>query len=240
MRSGRLLRSLTAAVVFGAGLAVATPAAAAPTVARTVFSDGFGGDRGAAPDAAKWAPPGRAWLDGAGLLALDDPMRTAATITQRSGHAEARIKLRRTSGAWRALGVLDESGRIPAGAVETFADDGVDDDDFHTYAIDWTPASMVWSVDGAPVLRFTPAASGKPFFLTLNLTGGGYRSPTMVVDYVRVTVRVAVRTTPWKKFTDYRAGQYVTYQGRTYRVRERHTALPGWQPSRVPALFQKI
>ncbi|BAL92531.1 putative glycosyl hydrolase [Actinoplanes missouriensis 431] len=240
MKSVRLLRSLTAAAVFASGLAVTAAPAAAATVTRTVFSDGFDGDRGAAPDPAKWSPTLEAWLDGAGALALDDPLRTATTFTQKSGHAEAKIKLRRTSGAWRALGVLDESGRIPAGQVEVLADDGVSDDQFHTYAIDWTPTSMVWSVDGTDVIRFTPAESGRPFFLALNLNSAGRRADTMLVDAVRVTVRVTVASKPWKKFTTYKAGQYVTYKGGTYRVKERHTSLPGWQPTLVPALFTKI
>ncbi|WP_229071396.1 carbohydrate-binding protein [Actinoplanes sp. DH11] len=257
MNGARLLRSLVAAAVLVSGLtalslsrpgstaaaaaapAAAAAAAAAPTVTRTVFSDGFAGDRGTAPDAAKWAPARRAWLDGEGHLVLDEPLRTAAAVTRKSGRAEASIRMRRTSGAWRALAVLDESGRLPAGKVETFPDDGVDDDEFHTYAIDWTPTSMVWSVDGVRVLRFTPEESGRPFFLALN-PAAGWRSETVVVDSVRITVQVAVTATPWKKFTDYRAGRYVSHQGSTYRVRERHTSLPGWQPAKVPALFEKI
>ncbi|MEU4687571.1 carbohydrate-binding protein [Actinoplanes sp. NPDC023714] len=240
MKCARLLRSLTAAAVLVSGLAASAPARADATVTRIVFDDAFDGDRGAAPDAAKWSPVPEAWLDGAGLLALDDPMRSAATFTQKSGHAEAKIRLRRTSGAWRALGVLDETGQIPAGRVEVLADDGVDDDEFHTYAIDWTPSAMVWSVDGTEVIRFTRAVSGAPFFLVLNLNSSGRRAPAMVVDAVRVTVEVPVKSTPWKKFTTYEAGRYVSYKGGTYRVRERHTSLPGWQPSLVPALFQKI
>ncbi|BBH64636.1 hypothetical protein ACTI_13210 [Actinoplanes sp. OR16] len=240
MRCARLLRSLTAAAVFVSGLALAAPARADATVTRIVFNDAFTGDRGTAPDVAKWSPTPEAWLDGEGALALDDPMRTAKTFTQKSGHAEAKIKLRRTSGAWRALGVLDERGQIPAGQVEVLADDGVGDDEFHTYAIDWTPSTMVWSVDGVKVIRFTRAASGSPFFLALNLNSSGRRAPTMLVDAVRVTIEVPVDSTPWKKFTTYKAGQYVSYKGSTYRVRERHTSLPGWQPSLVPALFGKI
>ncbi|MEU4559705.1 carbohydrate-binding protein [Actinoplanes sp. NPDC023936] len=245
MKSVRLLRSLTAAAVFVSGLSIVTlgraeRAAAAPTVTKTVFSDFFGGDRGATPDPAKWAPAREAWLDGEGRLVLDDTLRTAKAVTQKSGRAMAKIQMRRTSGAWRALGVLDESGRIPAGKVEVLADDGVADDEFHTYAIEWTPTSMVWSVDDVDVIRFTPAVSGQPFHLALNLNSWGNRAPAIAVDTVRVTIQVAVKTTAWEKFTAYQAGQYVTYKGGTYRVTERHTSLPGWQPTLVPALFTKI
>ncbi|MBB2946173.1 hypothetical protein FB565_005931 [Actinoplanes lutulentus] len=241
MSSVRLLRSLTAAAVFVSGLAVAAPASAATTVTRVVFSDDFSGDRGTAPNPAKWVrQDDDARLDGEGNVTLDDPLRTVRTFASSNGHAEARIKPGREYGAWRALAVLDESGQLPAGQVEPLADDRVDPNEFHTFAIDWTATSIVWSVDGTKVLRFTPAESGKPFHLLLNVTMGERRSPDVVVDSVRVTVKVTVATKPWKKFTTYKAGQYVTYKDVAYRVRERHTSLPGWQPSLVPALFQKI
>ncbi|WP_433827172.1 carbohydrate-binding protein [Actinoplanes sp. CA-015351] len=255
MNSARLLRTLTAAAVFVSGLAVAAPASAATTITRVVFSDDFSGDRGTAPDPAKWVPQDDgdqddgdqddgdqddASLDGEGNVTLDDPLRTVRTFASSNGHAEARIKPGREYGAWRALAVLDESGQLPAGQVEPLADDRVNPDEFHTYTIDWTATSIVWSVDGTKVLRFTPAESGKPFHLVLNVTMGERRSPDVVVDSVRVTVKVTVATKPWKKFTTYKAGQYVTYKDVAYRVRERHTSLPGWQPSLVPALFQKI
>jgi len=77
-------------------------------------------------------------------------------------------------------------------------------DDFHTFAIDWSPDSVTWSVDGNVYQRRTPADLGgrqwvfnKPFFLILNLAVGGYwpgdpdgSTPfpsQLVVDYVRVS-----------------------------------------------------
>ncbi|GAA0400962.1 ricin-type beta-trefoil lectin domain protein [Streptomyces luteireticuli] len=77
-------------------------------------------------------------------------------------------------------------------------------DDFHTYAVDWAPDSITWSIDGTVYQRRTPADLGgkpwvfnKPFFLILNLAVGGNwpGSPNgatqfparMVVDHVRVT-----------------------------------------------------
>ncbi|MEU6405030.1 lectin [Streptomyces sp. NPDC046985] len=54
-------------------------------------------------------------------------------------------------------------------------------DAFHTYAVDWAPGSLTWSVDGVVYQRRTPADLGgktwvfdKPFFLILNLAVGGY------------------------------------------------------------------
>ncbi|MER5300750.1 family 16 glycosylhydrolase [Streptomyces lasiicapitis] len=77
-------------------------------------------------------------------------------------------------------------------------------DAFHTFAVDWSPDSITWSVDGNVYQRRTPADLGgrqwvfnKPFFLILNLAVGGYWPgdpdgstvfpQQLVVDYVRFT-----------------------------------------------------
>jgi hypothetical protein len=44
----------------------------------------------------------------------------------------------------------------------------------------------------------------------------------------------------WAPFTDYVAGQLVTFSGVEYQVLETHTSLPGWEPTALPALFKKI
>ncbi|MDT0445853.1 family 16 glycosylhydrolase [Streptomyces sp. DSM 41886] len=77
-------------------------------------------------------------------------------------------------------------------------------DGFHTFAVDWSPNAITWSVDGQVYQTRTPADLGgdpwvfnKPYFLILNLAVGGYwpGNPDgstvfpqqLVVDYVRVT-----------------------------------------------------
>ncbi|WP_210587166.1 ricin-type beta-trefoil lectin domain protein [Streptomyces sp. GESEQ-35] len=77
-------------------------------------------------------------------------------------------------------------------------------DAFHTFAIDWAPDSITWSVDGNVYQRRTPADLGgrtwvfnKPFFMILNLAVGGYWPgdpdgstvfpQQLVVDHVTVT-----------------------------------------------------
>ena len=88
-------------------------------------------------------------------------------------------------------------------------------DDYHVYAIEWSPDSIVWYVDGASYHTVTPASlpSGTnwvfnaPFFLLLNLAIGG---PTtflgtpdssvmfpqdMLVDYVRVYQAATITAT---------------------------------------------
>jgi beta-glucanase (GH16 family) len=77
-------------------------------------------------------------------------------------------------------------------------------DGFHTFAVDWSPNSITWSVDGNAYETRTPADIGgnqwvfdHPFFIILNLAVGGYwpgnpdgntQFPAqLVVDYVHVT-----------------------------------------------------
>ena len=77
-------------------------------------------------------------------------------------------------------------------------------DDFHVFAVTWTPDSIQWSLDGVPYHSVTPNelkpgqswAFDHPFFLLLNVAVGGNwpGSPDatatfpqqMTVDYVRV------------------------------------------------------
>ncbi|MGW6917211.1 carbohydrate-binding protein [Kitasatospora sp. NPDC054939] len=44
----------------------------------------------------------------------------------------------------------------------------------------------------------------------------------------------------WKAGTVYQAGATVTWNGATYRCLQGHQAQPGWEPSAVPALWQRV
>ena len=85
---------------------------------------------------------------------------------------------------------------LPGGAA--FADD------FHTFAVDWAPNSITWSVDGNVYETRTPGDLGgnrwvfdHPFYMILNLAVGGdwpgnpdgstSFPQQLVVDYVHVT-----------------------------------------------------
>jgi beta-glucanase (GH16 family) len=76
-----------------------------------------------------------------------------------------------------------------------------DANNMHTYAIDWRPTSLIFSVDGVPYFTVNRAdvktwLFDKPFFLILNVAVGGTMGGDvpdtavlpykMVVDYVRV------------------------------------------------------
>jgi hypothetical protein len=314
-------RALAALVVATAGLAVAVWLPGRNDVASAAeqlpaFGDEFDAARGAGLDPEKWVlygPPTAARHDGEGRLVLSQPMTSRVAFTAPFGHAEARVKVRRAVGPWRAFGVMDSFGRLLRGKVET-VDRNADPtfgDDFHTYTVDWSPTEVLWSVDGRPSLRLIPDQPGLPLALVFNLATDGRRPTRMLVDFVRVatdqqgpvpsdsaapepsdsgepsdepsTEPTAEPTTeptaepeppasstppattppastppattkppttpptssapkakPWKKFTEYKAGDLVTYKGVTYRVKEAHTALPGWEPTALPNLFVKL
>ncbi|WBB80537.1 lytic polysaccharide monooxygenase [Micromonospora sp. WMMD882] len=44
----------------------------------------------------------------------------------------------------------------------------------------------------------------------------------------------------WTAGRTYQVGDQVTYGGATYRCRQAHTALPGWEPPYVPALWTQV
>ncbi|MFJ9863935.1 lectin [Streptomyces sp. NPDC101165] len=73
------------------------------------------------------------------------------------------------------------SGSGGIGAGYTLPNGQAFADAFHTFAVDWAPDSITWSVDGNVYQRRTPTDLGgktwvfnKPFFLILNLAVGGY------------------------------------------------------------------
>lgn len=69
-------------------------------------------------------------------------------------------------------------------------------DEFHTYAVDWTPDRMVWYVDNIERFRASDHIPSAPMYLIANLAvGGRYPGPpdettpetaTYLIDYIRV------------------------------------------------------
>ncbi|MGH3855802.1 MAG: glycoside hydrolase family 16 protein [Pseudonocardiaceae bacterium] len=155
-----------------------------------------------------------------------------AMFSQGYGHFEARIKAPTGQGLWPAFWLVGEdityagtrkAGEIDVmeilgdkpGQVEQHAHGpGLDFGgpftlpsrqsaaDWHTYAVDWTPARINWLVDGRVTQSMTKKQAGTgwvfnhPFYILLNLAVGGdwpgnpngtTKFPaTMLVDYVRV------------------------------------------------------
>ena len=44
----------------------------------------------------------------------------------------------------------------------------------------------------------------------------------------------------WQPYTFYAVGAVVTYGGASYKCRQQHSTLPGWEPPNVPALWERI
>jgi len=65
-------------------------------------------------------------------------------------------------------------------------------------------------------------------------------SPSPSATSASPTPSATPAAAPWKPYTNYKAGDLVTYKGTTYKVKEAHTSLPGWEPTALPNLFQKV
>ena len=126
-------------------------------------------------------------------------------------------------------------------------------DDFHTYAVEWSPGLLVFLLDGVEYHRVVPADVGgdrwvfdKPYHLLLNVAVGGQwpgapdastRFPqSLIVDWVRVW---AYEPT-WSSNLAYAVNQVVTYDGVRYAVVRAHRSMPGWEPPAAPILFRRL
>jgi beta-glucanase (GH16 family) len=96
------------------------------------------------------------------------------------------------------------SGSAGIGAGYTLPNGQAFADDFHTFAVDWSPNSITWSVDGNAYETRTPSdlngnrwVFDHPFYVLMNLAVGGYWPgdpdgstsfpQQLVVDYVHIT-----------------------------------------------------
>nr|WP_221382308.1 family 16 glycosylhydrolase [Actinoplanes polyasparticus] len=173
-------------------------------------------------------------------------IQTAGKFTQQYGHIEARIQVPNGSGLWPAFWMLGGSnwptdgeidimevvGREPNQLFGTLHGPGYSGGNsfgaittsstpwhqaFHTYAVDWSPNLVVWTVDGREYFRATPeslrAAKGNVnwvfnhgFFIILNLAIGGNfgqgnpaglpAESKMLIDYVHVNTSTTTPTPP--------------------------------------------
>lgn len=86
--------------------------------------------------------------------------------------------------------------------------------------------------------------------IDLNISGGGGTNPPPTTTTTRPTTTTTPPTSTttqqppvggtWAANTSYAAGSTVTYGGSTYRCRQAHTSLTGWEPPNVAALWEKI
>jgi len=159
-------------------------------------------------------------------------LNTSGKFSQTYGHFESRMKMSYGQGMWPAfwmlgggnwptdgeIDIMENIGREPnpvhgtihgpgysgAGGIGAAFNGPRFADGFHTFAIDWSPNLITWSVDGNVYERRTPAdlngnrwVYDHPFFIILNLAVGGDwpgapdgSTPmpnTLTIDYVHVT-----------------------------------------------------
>src|SRR3954447_18760729 len=160
-------------------------------------------------------------------------IQTAGKFTQQYGHIEARIQIPKGNGLWPAFWMLGGSNWPTDGEIDIMENVGRDPNTvygtihgpgysggnsvggtrdigqplgnaFHTFAVDWSPNLIIWTIDGSEYFRATPASTrgnpwvyDHPFFIILNLAvGGGFpgspdgSTPSvnrMLVDYVHVS-----------------------------------------------------
>ncbi|WP_330463927.1 lytic polysaccharide monooxygenase [Micromonospora zamorensis] len=87
--------------------------------------------------------------------------------------------------------------------------------------------------------------------IDVQIGGGGSNpiptpTPTPTTSPTPRPTPTATPTTPpapggsWTTGRAYQVGDQVTYGGATYRCRQAHTAIPGWEPPNVPALWLQV
>jgi chitin-binding protein len=93
--------------------------------------------------------------------------------------------------------------------------------------------------------RWNIADTVNAFYACVDVTIGGGGTPPPTTPPTTTPPTAAPTTAPptgtptgtWAAGTAYRVGDVVTYGGRSYRCRQAHTALAGWEPPNVPALW---
>ncbi|MEU6818990.1 glycoside hydrolase family 16 protein [Streptomyces atriruber] len=136
------------------------------------------------------------WMLGADIGSVGWPNSGEIDVMENVGFEPSTVHGTLHGPGYSGSGGIGAGYTLPGG--EAFADK------FHTFAVDWSPNKVTWSVDGKVYQTRTPAdlngnkwVFDKPFFLILNLAVGGYWPgdpdggttfpKQLVVDYVHVT-----------------------------------------------------
>ncbi|GAA3580320.1 M4 family metallopeptidase [Nonomuraea rosea] len=140
----------------------------------------------------------------------------SSASVQAGASATATISTQVTSG--QAQSVTLSAGNVPQGVTVGFSPQTITAGQSSTVTITTTsgvtPSTYAISLNGDGA----SADHSASFSLTV---GGG-------------------QGTTWQTYTAYAVGQTVTYQGVSYRCRQAHTSLPGWEPPNTPALWQRV
>jgi beta-glucanase (GH16 family) len=140
------------------------------------------------------------WMLGANIYAAGWPKCGEIDVMENIGKERSIIHGTIHGPGYSGKGGISAASSSPAGSPFGA--------DFHTYAIEWSPDKVAFSVDNALYATVTPASLPKgtawvynqPFFLLLNLAVGGdwpgnpdattVFPQTMLVDWVRVSQAV--------------------------------------------------
>ena len=80
--------------------------------------------------------------------------------------------------------------------------------------------------------------------IDINIGGGPTNPPTTTTTTPPPNTTTTTTQPPaggtWAPNTPYAVGQTVTYDGASYRCRQAHTSLTGWEPPNVAALWERI
>jgi len=142
-------------------------------------------------------------------------------VTVQPGQSgSATIQSRVTQG--QAVNISLSASTLPSGASASFIPAGI-------------------SSNGSSQLSISTSASTPQgsYQITVSASGG---SPS-VTRTTTVTLVVGQDNGgggSWAAGTSYQVGDQVTYNGVTYRCQIGHTAITGWEPPNVPALWQRI
>jgi chitin-binding protein len=95
--------------------------------------------------------------------------------------------------------------------------------------------------------RWNIADTANAFYSCVDVNIGGTTTTPPTTPPTTAPTTAPPTTSPttapsgtWKAGTAYKVGDVVTYNGVSYRCRQAHTAIVGWEPPNVPALWLAI
>ncbi|MET7421651.1 lytic polysaccharide monooxygenase [Dactylosporangium sp. NPDC005555] len=172
---------------------------------------------------------------------LDDPNKGwPATAVGNSVTFNWVLTARHSTSTWEyfvggtRIAVIDDGGRQPGATVA------------HTVNLGGRTGRILllarWNISDTPMAFYS--------CVDLQVGGGGNPTPTPTQPTPSPTVKPTPTPTPtatqppaggtWAAGTAYAVGARVTYGGVTYQCRQAHTAIAGWEPPNVPALWQRV
>lgn len=101
-------------------------------------------------------------------------------------------------------------------------------------------ATIRYTTDGSTPTSSSPVYSG-PISISSTKTVKAYASKSGMTDSAIASATYTISSSgypAWAPNTAYAVGDMVTYGGQTYKCRQAHTSLVGWEPPIVPALWQ--